>query len=206
MFRKSGEEAWKAWVPILNLVVLLRLGGLSGWLLLLGLVPGLGLIAVWVVVVIACHRIGAAFGFGPGMTVLAALLLPVVGVGDRLRHEPAGWVPRRSPGARRTATPIDDDGPAVHRGHVASPHPRTPAPALRHSSPDLPASAAAAARRLRAGWTPPAAAAPRQCRPRRPLRHPPLPPTPSMPAAPTPRGTRSSAGMGSKTSTSSRVR
>ncbi len=36
VFRKSGEESWQAWVPVLNLVVLLRLGGLSGWLLLLG--------------------------------------------------------------------------------------------------------------------------------------------------------------------------
>ena len=42
VFRKSGEEAWQAWVPVLNLVVLLRLGGLSGWLLLLALVPVLG--------------------------------------------------------------------------------------------------------------------------------------------------------------------
>ena len=46
VFRKSGEEAWKAWVPILNAVVLLQLGGLSGWLLLLGLVPFLGWLAV----------------------------------------------------------------------------------------------------------------------------------------------------------------
>src|SRR5690349_14822677 len=111
VFRKSGEESWQAWVPILNLVVLLRLGGLSGWLLLLWLVPGLGFIAVWVVVVIACHRVNAAFGFGAGMTVLAALLLPVwasvIGFGT------ARWVGAEAqPGARRTATPIDDDGPA----------------------------------------------------------------------------------------------
>ena len=50
VFRKSGEEAWKAWVPVLNPIVLLQLGGLSGWLILLGLVPFLGLLALWVVV------------------------------------------------------------------------------------------------------------------------------------------------------------
>src|SRR4029079_18392519 len=87
VFRKSGEESWKAWVPVLNAVVLLQLGGLSGWLLLLALVPGVGIIAVWVVVIVACHRIGAALGYGPGMTVLAALLLPVwasgIGFGSR---------------------------------------------------------------------------------------------------------------------------
>ena len=90
VFQKSGEEAWRAWVPVVNLIVLLRLGGLSGWLLLLWLIPFAGPIAVWVVVVIAAHRIGAAFGCGPGMTVLAALLLPGVGRGDRLRIEPVG--------------------------------------------------------------------------------------------------------------------
>ena len=62
-------------MPVLNIVVLLQLGGLSAWLLLLALVPFLGMLALWVLVIIACHRIGAAFGFGPGMTVLAALLL-----------------------------------------------------------------------------------------------------------------------------------
>ena len=108
VFRKSGEEGWKAWVPILNLVVLLRLGALSPWLLLLALIPGLGVVAVWVVVIIACHRIGGAFGYGPGMTVLAALLLPVwatvIGFGS------SRWVGAdTTSGARRTPPPDDDD-------------------------------------------------------------------------------------------------
>lgn len=77
VFRKSGEEAWKAWVPVLNQIVLLRLGGLSGWLFLLVLVPFFGAFALWVVTIIAIHRINAAFGFGAGMTVLGALLFPV---------------------------------------------------------------------------------------------------------------------------------
>ena len=105
VFQKSGEEAWRAWVPVLNLVILLRLGGLTGWLLLLGLIPFAGLLAVWVVVVIAAHRIGAAFGYGPGMTVLAAVLLPawagVIGFGS------SRWVG-------------DESHPAGHRGAVES--------------------------------------------------------------------------------------
>ncbi|GAA1943902.1 DUF5684 domain-containing protein [Microbacterium deminutum] len=150
VFRKSGEEPWRAWVPVLNLVVLLRLGGLSGWLLLLALIPFAGLIAVWVAVVIACHRIGAAFGFGPGMTVLAALLLPVwasvIGFGA------SRWVGAEAPvGTRRTSAETDDGlaflagitdqagyapkppsaGPsrAYAAGDVASPPPKPPLPA-----------------------------------------------------------------------------
>ena len=63
VFRKSGESGWKAWVPVLNIVVLLRLGGLSGWLVLLFIIP----IAGWVALLIAVHRINVSFGYGGGM-------------------------------------------------------------------------------------------------------------------------------------------
>lgn len=104
VFRKSGEQSWKAWVPILNLIVLLQLGGFSGWLVLLNLIPVVGQLLVWIAVVVACHRIGRAFGFGGGMTVLAAFLLPVwasvVGFGS------ARWVGSDDLGGpRRTVNP-----------------------------------------------------------------------------------------------------
>lgn len=76
VFRKSGEEGWKAWVPILNSIVLLQLAGLSPWLVLLSFVPILNIAAV-VVFAIALYRINVAFGYGAGMTVLGVLLFPV---------------------------------------------------------------------------------------------------------------------------------
>ncbi|GAA1929423.1 hypothetical protein GCM10009775_21850 [Microbacterium aoyamense] len=111
VFRKSGEQGWKAWVPFLNQAVLLQLGGFSGFLVLFYLLPGLGILIVWVLQTIACHRIGHAFGFGSGMTVLAALLLPVwasiVGFG------PERWVGRDEP-ARASASPSASlPGPAA---------------------------------------------------------------------------------------------
>ena len=90
VFGKTGEAPWKAWVPILNAVVLLRLGGMSGWLLLLGLVPVLGTLALLGVFIIVYVRLNRSFGVGPGMTVLAVLLFPVwtsiLGLG------PARWL------------------------------------------------------------------------------------------------------------------
>ncbi|WP_396667044.1 DUF5684 domain-containing protein [Microbacterium sp. R86528] len=77
VFRKSGNHAWKAWVPFYNQAVLFRLGHLSPWLLLLWLVPVLGWAAVWIAQVLACHRINLAFGVNAAMTALAALLFPV---------------------------------------------------------------------------------------------------------------------------------
>jgi hypothetical protein len=124
VFRKSGEPSWKAWVPFLNEAVLFQLGGYSGWLVLLYLIPGLGALAVWVVRILACHRIGSSFGFGVGMTVVSALFLPIwasiVGFG------PARWVgidraPRRGEGDVLASTIP----------------PRPPAPARQQPFPDI---------------------------------------------------------------------
>lgn len=77
LFRKTGEEGWRAWVPVANAVTLLRLGGFRAWWLLLALVPVLGWIALAVVFAVTAHRIGRVLGLGAGMTVLAVLLPPV---------------------------------------------------------------------------------------------------------------------------------
>ncbi len=100
VFRKSGVEGWKAWVPILNSVVLLQLAGLSPWALLVALVPVLGWIALVVLFALAYYRLNVAFGFGAGMTVLAVLAAPVwasvIGWGS------ARWVGRETDAASRT--------------------------------------------------------------------------------------------------------
>lgn len=70
MFGKVGEAKAQAWIPVWNLAVVLRLGGFSPWLIL---IPGVDL----VLLLIACHRIGLAFGYGPAMTVVAALWFPI---------------------------------------------------------------------------------------------------------------------------------
>lgn len=77
VFRKADEQPWKAWVPVLNAIVFLRLAGLPGWLVVLAVVPILGTLAFFVVTIIALQRINRSFGLGTGMTVLGAILFPV---------------------------------------------------------------------------------------------------------------------------------
>ncbi len=105
VFDKSGAAPWRAWVPLYNLSVLLRLGGLSGWLVLLLLLPVFGVLFVWAAVTTAAHRIGAEFGYRAGMTVLAAVMLPawasVIGFGS------AAALPSR--GEPTTPAPRDDE-------------------------------------------------------------------------------------------------
>ena len=139
VFRKSGVEPFKAWVPILNLVVLLQLAGLSPWLVVLAFIPFVN-IAFLVVFAIALYRVSVAFGFGAGMAVVGVLLFPVwasiVGWGS------ARWV-------GRDASSRGLLGGGVRRASAEAPGlpplPPFPAPAARtgEQAPFPPASPAA---------------------------------------------------------------
>lgn len=141
LFRKSGEQSWQAWVPLLNLAVVLRIGGFSPWLALLGLIPGIGQLALYVLVVVAAHRIGRRFGVGPGMTVLAALVFVVwasiLGLGPAHAANAATPVAAARSAARRPAPepppwvfspPMSDPEPAAPASPSVPPRPSTHAP------------------------------------------------------------------------------
>ncbi|MFT4221210.1 MAG: DUF5684 domain-containing protein [Microbacterium sp.] len=160
VFAKAGEQGWKAWVPFYNTAVLLQLGGMSGWLVLLVLVPVLGAIALTVVLVVAYRRINSAFGLGVGMTVLAALLFPVwssvVGWGSARwlgaaaapsldtrmppppSERPPGVIPPRPPAPPAAAVIDAADGPFDDGGVLLG---RSPAP-FTQTSPTPPVQSA----------------------------------------------------------------
>lgn len=96
MFRKMGEATWKGWAPVLNVATVLRWGGFSPWLVLIGLFPGLGPLVLWVLLIVAAHRINPGFGYGGGMTVLAALLFVVWA--SILGFGPSRWLGARAAG------------------------------------------------------------------------------------------------------------
>lgn len=76
LFKKVGIEGWIAWVPIYNIWKWLELGGQSGWLSLLIIVPWAN-IATVVFLLIGSYRTGTAFGKGGEWTVLAYFLSPL---------------------------------------------------------------------------------------------------------------------------------
>ncbi|MFJ6651275.1 DUF5684 domain-containing protein [Microbacterium sp. NPDC091313] len=113
LFRKAGEQGWKGWVPVLNIATVLQLGGFSPWLVLLALIPFAGQTILFVLYVISAHRINRDFGYGTGMTVLAALLgliwASVLGFGSA-RWIGAGAAP--APGPARIGRPESPAAPA----------------------------------------------------------------------------------------------
>lgn len=76
LFPKLGLPSWAGWVPLWNQWQLIQRGGLPGWTVVLGLVPGLGIV-VLVMTIIAINRLNAEHGKGPGFTVLGAFIPPL---------------------------------------------------------------------------------------------------------------------------------
>lgn len=77
IFKKAGEESWKAWVPIYNTWTLLEVGGQKGWYVLLALIPFVGAIITAVFTFIAQYNIGLKLGKS-GAFLLLAIFLPII--------------------------------------------------------------------------------------------------------------------------------
>lgn len=112
LFAKTGEATWKAWVPVLNVATVLKIGGFSPWLVLLNLIPLFGSIAYVVVSIVAIHRINLGFERGAGMTVLGALI-PLVWA-SVLGFGTARWAAGAT-GVRRSGG-VDENSAPVRRG------------------------------------------------------------------------------------------
>lgn len=72
VFAKAGVDSRLAWVPLVNIVALARVGGASAALSVLALLPVLG----WGVLIASYARVSRAFGYGSGWAALAFVLLP----------------------------------------------------------------------------------------------------------------------------------
>ena len=75
MFSKAGYAGILAFIPIVNVIILVKIAGYSGWMSLLYLIP----IAGWIFAIFVALRIGANYGKGAGFSVFLLWLLPPIG-------------------------------------------------------------------------------------------------------------------------------
>lgn len=66
IFKKAGQPAWAAFVPLYNIIVLLKISGLSPWLVILSFIP----VANIVLLVLLAINLAKVFGKGAGTAVL----------------------------------------------------------------------------------------------------------------------------------------
>ncbi|WP_174705245.1 DUF5684 domain-containing protein [Arthrobacter pityocampae] len=105
MFKKAGEPGWAAFVPLYNIIVLLRISGLSPWLVLLAFIPVLQI----VLAVLLAINVAKVFGKGAGTAVLifffAVIMYFVLSYGSarylgrEAARYPLGQAPQQGPGA-----------------------------------------------------------------------------------------------------------
>jgi hypothetical protein len=75
-FPKLGVPAVKGWIPIVNEVEILKLGGFAAWNVIFFFLPVISIYAA-ILHIIASHRINGRFGKGAGTTVLAVIAPPI---------------------------------------------------------------------------------------------------------------------------------
>lgn len=76
IFKKAGEESWKAFVPVYNNWIFLEVGGQKGYWAVLGLVPLVGIASV-VFMIIAAIEIGKRLGKEGVFVLLWLFVTPV---------------------------------------------------------------------------------------------------------------------------------
>lgn len=75
VFSKAGFWGILAIIPIVNLFILVKIGGMSAWLTLLYIIPIVG----WIFSIVVAVKVGANFGKGGFFSFFWLWLIPFIG-------------------------------------------------------------------------------------------------------------------------------
>ena len=106
VFTKAGEPGWAAIVPLYNYMVMARIGGKPEWYGLLILVPCVGIIFAFIILIEVAKAFGKTAGFGIGLALLGFIFFPILAFSDAEYIGPDGGGRGRS---RRSVSRFDDD-------------------------------------------------------------------------------------------------
>lgn len=81
VFSKAGEPWWAAIIPLYNIYVMTKIGGISPLWILVWLIPYLNIIAALKTSVAVSKTFGAGTLFGVGMAILPWIGWPLLGFG-----------------------------------------------------------------------------------------------------------------------------
>lgn len=101
IFKKAGVAAWKAWIPIYNMVKFLQIGGYSGWWILLCWISPVNT----VLFALAAYEIGKKLGKSNAGWIILYIFLGIIwtgilGLDESKWHEKLGrksLAPEKSP-------------------------------------------------------------------------------------------------------------
>ena len=82
IFSKARESDWKAFVPIYNIITLLKIVGKPARWIFLFLIPGVNIVyAVWMINLLSL-KFGKEEGFTVGLFILPFIFYPILAFGD----------------------------------------------------------------------------------------------------------------------------
>jgi len=89
VFKKAGQEAWAAFVPIYNIYVLMKVVGRPGWWLLLYFIPFVNLVILIIVMIDLAKSFGKGGGYAVGLIFLFWIFGMILGFGSAQYVGPA---------------------------------------------------------------------------------------------------------------------
>lgn len=150
VFAQAGAAPWRAWVPFLNAMTFLNLGGYAGWWVFVGFIPFVGSVILLVIAILATVNVNQGFGKS-GWFVVLAIFLPVVWLAI-IAFGGASW--RGLPATVAVKTYATPKGETAQSGYVPfsqfAPEPASPSasvpvapvqtPVSPSESPEVPSS------------------------------------------------------------------
>lgn len=89
LFMKANQTWWKALIPIYNVYVFNEITMGSGWFSLLLLIPGVGLISLF----ISYYKLGVVYGKNPWLTLLFGfIMIPVIGFDSTTNYKGVRYI------------------------------------------------------------------------------------------------------------------
>lgn len=78
LFEKAGEPGWASLIPIYNVIVMCRIGGVSPWLVLGCLIPFINIIFGFIVLHAVVKAFGKDFIWTLGVIFLGIIVFPML--------------------------------------------------------------------------------------------------------------------------------
>lgn len=90
IFKKAGEEGWKAIIPFYNSYTLCKIAIGNGWPFLIGLIPYVNIVFGIYIIVMMCKAFGKSTLFKIGAVFLPIIFIPILAFNDDIYIGPDG--------------------------------------------------------------------------------------------------------------------
>jgi hypothetical protein len=82
IFKKAGQPGWASIIPIYNIIVIINIGGKSGWWFLTLLIPLVNIVTLFIIFNDLSKAFGKGVGFTLGLFFLGFIFFPILAFGD----------------------------------------------------------------------------------------------------------------------------